>query len=132
MKRRPARSAVSWVGSCILAGLLVMLAGCGDSPQSSDQGGSRIAAPGEETYRRYCFSCHASGAAGAPRVGDDRAWRNRLAQGRDVLLEHTIQGLPGMPERGMCRACSDAELADAIDYMLEHSLDEGSAAAQTP
>ncbi|MCC5885267.1 MAG: cytochrome c5 family protein [Gammaproteobacteria bacterium] len=77
---------------------------------------------GELTYRRFCFSCHASGAAGAPRVGQASAWEARVAAGMDVMLRHTIEGMPGMPPRGMCRQCSDDELRDAITYMVERSL----------
>lgn len=77
--------------------------------------------PGEQTYRRFCLSCHASGAAGAPRVGDARAWAPRIEQGMEVMLRHTIDGMPGMPPRGMCTRCDDDELRAAIVYMVERS-----------
>lgn len=75
--------------------------------------------PGAATYLRYCYSCHAAGIAGAPRVGDASQWQSRAAPGLDVLLAHTVSGIdPGMPPRGGCRECSDAELAAAIEHML--------------
>ncbi len=78
--------------------------------------------PGEAIYQRYCFSCHVAGTAGAPKLGDAQAWQVRLANGRDQLLRTTIEGIaPGMPARGLCAACSDAELASAIDYILVNS-----------
>lgn len=100
----------------------VLLGACGD-PADPDRPVAEAAAeiPGEQTYRRFCFSCHASGAAGAPRVGDARAWEGRIAQGMDVMLRHTIDGMPGMPPRGMCTRCDDDELRAAIVYMVERS-----------
>ncbi len=80
-------------------------------------------APGEQTYQRFCISCHSSGVSGAPPVGNAQAWAPRIAQGDEVLLQHTIEGMPsaGMPPRGMCVACTDQELLDAIHYMTRRS-----------
>ncbi|MGA1676823.1 MAG: c-type cytochrome [Pseudomonadales bacterium] len=98
------------------ATMLMALAGCG-SP-SGDASNTSAAHPGEATYTRYCFSCHAAGIAGAPRAGDTEQWAPRLAKGSDALLASTIAGIvPGMPARGLCNQCSDEELANAIDYM---------------
>jgi cytochrome c5 len=79
--------------------------------------------PGETTYVRFCVSCHGSGAAGAPRAGDAKAWAPRMAQGDAVLLRHAIDGMPssGMPRRGLCVVCTDRELHDAIRYMTNHA-----------
>ncbi len=104
-----------WVLACAL-----VIAGCGGTEESGQ--GAAVANVGETTYQRYCFSCHASGAAGAPRVGDAEAWALRTEKGEDVLLASTIEGMPpGMPPRGMCLQCSDEDLAAAIDYMLDRS-----------
>jgi cytochrome c5 len=99
-----------------LAGLL-LLAGCDRGGATNDAAVSQV--PGELTYQRYCFSCHASGISGAPPAHVAEAWRRRLAQGDAVLLEHTVNGMPGngMPPRGMCLQCTDQELLDAIHYM---------------
>jgi cytochrome c5 len=102
----------------IVAALLSMLVmGCGGGAGGSDP--SQPKAPGELTYQRYCFSCHASGISGAPPAGNAEAWAPRLAQGEALLLQHTVEGLPaaGMPARGMCLQCTDQELLDAIHYM---------------
>lgn len=107
-----------------LAAVVVALGGCG----SGDDGGPGSPAsgapphPGEQTYMRFCFSCHASGIAGAPRVGDPEAWAPRLDKGRDALLQATIDGVPpGMPPRGLCAQCSEDDLDAAVDYMIERS-----------
>ena len=92
--------------------LAVPLGGCG---ASSDE----PAHPGKAVYLRYCFSCHQPGVAGAPKFGDRKAWRPRLAQGRDALLHNVKKGMPpGMPARGACPSCDDETLAAAVDYMV--------------
>lgn len=109
----------------LLTLVVCCLAACGSGGEGGDSASTADAAPqvpGELTYRRFCFSCHASGAAGAPRVGQAAAWDHRVAQGMEVMLRHTIDGMPGMPPRGMCRQCSDDELRDAISYMVERSV----------
>jgi cytochrome c5 len=101
-----------------VAAVMVVLAGCGESG-SQAAGAGTAAHPGEQTYTRFCFSCHAAGIAGAPRVGDAELWAPRIAKGPDALLQSTIAGIPpGMPARGLCNRCTDDELAQAIDYMI--------------
>jgi len=102
---------------CLVAAC-VLLAGCGEPAEES-----QTAHPGEQTYTRFCFSCHAAGIAGAPRTGDQDAWASRVVKGDEALLQATLEGVPpGMPPRGLCSQCSDEDLAAAIDYMIEKSL----------
>ncbi|MCU0755022.1 MAG: cytochrome c4 [Xanthomonadales bacterium] len=77
------------------------------------------AAPREAAaiYTQFCTACHANAVAGAPKRGDSAAWKPRLAQGRERLLQHTLQGFNAMPPRGTCADCSDEELAAAMDYL---------------
>ena len=97
----------------------VLLVGCGDP--AADGGGSQSNA-GEDTYNRYCFSCHAAGVAGAPRTGDAAAWAPRIAKGSELLLQTSKSGIPpGMPVMGLCTRCSDEEMAAAIEYMVSRS-----------
>jgi cytochrome c5 len=97
-----------------------LAAGCGES--DPDKAPAEAAAPGEQTYMRFCFSCHAAGVAGAPRTGDAGAWAPRIAKGMESLLQSTIAGIPpGMPPRGLCSDCTDEQLAAAIQYMVERS-----------
>ena len=105
-----------------IAGLLVCLVGCGaDVGSTADPG--KVLAPGELVYQRFCISCHSSGVSGAPPVGNVQAWAPRIVKGDDVMLKNTIEGLPsaGMPPRGLCLACTDQELLDAIHYMTSQS-----------
>ena len=76
---------------------------------------------GEEVYNSACMSCHGTGAAGAPKLGDAAAWAPRIAAGMDSLLANATNGLNAMPPMGLCMACSQEELQGAIEYMVEKS-----------
>jgi cytochrome c5 len=76
---------------------------------------------GEEIYNGSCVSCHGTGAAGAPKLGDAAAWAPRIATGMDSLLANATNGLNAMPPKGLCMACSEAELQAAIEYIVENS-----------
>ncbi|MFZ0791177.1 MAG: c-type cytochrome [Chromatiaceae bacterium] len=74
--------------------------------------------PGAATYNRVCQACHATGAAGAPLLGNKEAWQPRIDQGLDVMLQTAINGKGAMPPRGTCTNCSDEDLKAAIEYMV--------------
>ena len=69
-------------------------------------------------YQSSCFACHASGAAGAPLLGDAEAWESRLEKGMDALMTNVINGMNAMPAKGLCMDCSDNELQAIVDYMI--------------
>ncbi len=76
---------------------------------------------GEEIYNTKCMTCHATGAAGAPKLANIEEWAPRIAKGMDVLYASSINGLNGMPPKGLCMDCSDDELKASVDYMVEKS-----------
>ena len=76
---------------------------------------------GDQVYNSTCMGCHASGVAGAPKVGDNAAWSGRAAKGIDGLLASALSGINAMPPKGTCADCSDDELKAAIQYMLGES-----------
>lgn len=76
---------------------------------------------GSEIYDTKCALCHASGAAGAPKMGDAGAWAPRIAQGVDTLYTHAIGGFNGMPAKGLCFDCSDDEVKSGVDHMVAGS-----------
>ena len=80
-------------------------------------------ADGKAIYEQACSACHAAGVAGAPKFGDAAAWKDRVAQGQDVLYTHAIQGYTGsagvMPPKGGFANLSDDEVKAAVDYMVE-------------
>ncbi|QUM78371.1 cytochrome c5 family protein [Moritella sp. 24] len=75
---------------------------------------------GEQVYTATCNMCHGSGLAGAPIKGNADQWAPRIAQGKETLYRHAIEGLNGaMPARGTCSTCSDDELQAAVDFMIQ-------------
>ena len=63
-----------------------------------------------------------SGIGGAPVLEDRAAWETRIAQGRDTLYLHALEGYTGsagyMPPKGARLDLSDDEVNGAVDYML--------------
>ena len=57
--------------------------------------------------------------SGAPKTGDAGDWAPRIAQGKDVLADHAINGFNAMPAKGSCMDCSDDEIIAAIEHMIE-------------
>lgn len=94
--------------------------------EGKDCAGAAAAAPaagaaprsGEQVFTAVCAGCHATGAAGAPKVGDKAAWGPRIAQGKDTLHKHALTGIRAMPPKGMCMNCSDDEIKAAVDYLI--------------
>ncbi len=78
---------------------------------------------GEDVFNAACMACHATGAGGAPMVGDVAAWADRIAKGNDVLYDAGINGIAGtgMIAKGGCMNCSDDEIKAAVDYMVAGS-----------
>lgn len=83
--------------------------------------GAAAAADGQQIYQTTCQACHATGVAGAPKLGDKEAWAPRIAQGMDTLLAHATDGIRAMPPKGTCTACTEADLKAAIEYMVSQS-----------
>jgi len=80
---------------------------------------------GPQVYNAACIACHGPGIGGAPLFGDAAAWTARIAQGRDTLKEHALQGYSGgagyMPPKGGRADLSDAEIEAAVDYMVDEA-----------
>jgi len=68
-------------------------------------------------YNQVCSACHATGVAGAPKVGDKAAWAPRIAQGIDALTANAIHGKGAMPPKGGSSA-SDADIKTVVSYMV--------------
>lgn len=81
---------------------------------------------GGKIFKEFCSVCHDKAPkidVRAPRLGDVAIWKAKKALGMPVLLKLTIQGVGAMPARGGCFECSDKQLSEAIQYMLDHSHD---------
>ena len=86
---------------------------------------SVVLADGEAVYNSGCAACHASGVAGAPKVGDVDAWAGRVGQDVEVIYTNAIDGFQGeagvMPPKGGFMNLSDDDVKSAVDYMIEAS-----------
>lgn len=80
---------------------------------------------GKKVFNNVCAMCHAVGAAGAPKPGDKADWGPRIAQGKDMLYKHAIEGFTGakgvMPARGGSTTLSDDDVKAAVDFMADQS-----------
>ena len=76
---------------------------------------------GEDVYKKFCFVCHQSGVANAPKLGDKAAWEPRIATGMDSLLAVSKKGKGAMPPMGTCMDCSDEDLKAVIQYIVDNS-----------
>ncbi|MGY0616754.1 c-type cytochrome [Vibrio sp. FJH11] len=88
----------------------------GSEPVKAEPTGPR---DGATVYGTFCIACHASGVNGAPKIGNADEWAPRIAQGKDVLLKHALEGFNAMPAKGTCMDCSDDEIIAAIDHLTE-------------
>jgi cytochrome c5 len=87
----------------------------------SGAGAAKAAQTSEQVVQQYCAACHATGAAGAPKIGDKGAWAKGIGSGLDQMLKTAIAGKGAMPPRGGATDLSDDELAGAIVHMANQS-----------
>lgn len=76
---------------------------------------------GEDVYTAVCATCHQTGVAGAPKMGDNAAWSKLVKEPFAQLLKDSINGIRAMPPRGGNPDLSDLEMARAIVYMANRS-----------
>jgi cytochrome c5 len=80
---------------------------------------------GPQVYNASCIACHGTGVLGAPILGDAAAWAPRVAKGMETLNMHAIDGFQGdtgiMPAKGGNPRLSDAEVIEAVQYMVGQS-----------
>ena len=119
----------------VIPGLFVLLGACGEPAEQSSSDTTASSFPeftdsslqqGRSVWLTSCKACHATGLAGAPRIGNRVAWQTRIAQGKARLYQHAMNGFMGpagteMPARGGNDALSDSEVKAAVDYMVAAS-----------
>jgi cytochrome c5 len=76
---------------------------------------------GKEVVEAVCASCHGTGANGAPRIGDSKAWANRASKGLSSLTKNALTGIRKMPAHGGNPNVTDTEIERAIAYMVNQS-----------
>ena len=118
----------------VLSGLL-LLASCSSgevSPNKEELTESKKEAAeeqklaeGKAIYESNCAGCHNSDVAGSPTPGDKADWKDRMAQGVDVMAKKSIAGFEGkkgvMLPRGGNSTLSDQEVTNAVSYMVKIS-----------
>ena len=91
---------------------------------------------GKEVVAASCVSCHGTGANGAPKIGDKKAWAARAAKGLTGLTSNALQGIRQMPPHGGNPNLTDTEIERAITYMVNqsggHWIEPVSRTAKTP
>ena len=83
--------------------------------------GSPDLAKGKSVYDMACFACHATGAAGAPKLGDQALWAPRIAKGMDALNLSSLNGIGAMPAKGGRVDLSDEDVIAAVAWMVEQA-----------
>lgn len=72
-------------------------------------------------YTASCAACHTTGAAGAPKLGDNAAWGPRIKAGDEALYNSALKGKNAMPPKGGNASLSDADVKAVVDYMVSQS-----------
>ena len=75
---------------------------------------------GSVIYTSLCSGCHTSGAGGAPKMVK-ADWTARIAQGKETLNKHAIEGYNNvgvMPARGGNPSLSDEQVIVTVEWMV--------------
>ncbi len=73
---------------------------------------------GRQVVEQVCATCHATGANGAPKIGDVATWSQHAKKGLVKLTENAISGFGNMPAHGGQANLNDLEISRAIAYMV--------------
>src|SRR6266496_2710619 len=76
---------------------------------------------GKEVVDSVCIACHGTGANGAPKIGDKKAWSKLASRGLTGLSQTALKGIRKMPPHGGNPTLSDTEVERAIAYMVNQS-----------
>lgn len=80
---------------------------------------------GKEIWQGTCSACHATGVAGAPKIGDKSIWAKHIAKGLQTLEDHALHGYHGpegfMPAKGGNPSLTDQQVIKALKYMVGQS-----------
>ena len=76
---------------------------------------------GRSVYQASCSACHATGAAGAPKLGDAAAWAPRVSSGIASLHNSALKGKGAMPAKGGNAGLADTDVKAAVEFMVAQS-----------
>jgi cytochrome c5 len=97
-----------------VSALVAGAAASGAAAQSTERSG-------KEVVDSLCISCHGTGASGAPKIGDSKAWSARAEKGLTGLTKSAMAGIRQMPAHGGNMKLTDIEVERAITYMVNRS-----------
>lgn len=80
---------------------------------------------GQEIYEQVCSTCHADGKMGAPVLGDQNAWSQRLKNGILPLIRYALETYKPSKSLGVCATCDDTDIIAAVKYMVNQSQPQG-------
>ncbi|MBU6189494.1 MAG: c-type cytochrome [Betaproteobacteria bacterium] len=95
--------------------LLLVLLGALAAPNPA------AAADGAQVYQVACAVCHTAGVAGAPKLGDRKAWAPLIEEGQAILTAHGYVGVRGMPAKGGKPDLSIEDFAAAVVHLVNAS-----------
>ena len=76
---------------------------------------------GEQVFTQTCKTCHETGLAGSPKVGDKKAWGKVIAQGLATTVDHAVKGIRAMPPKGGNPDYENVEIERAVVYMANQA-----------
>ncbi len=79
---------------------------------------------GKKIFEEYCQSCHGKNPeipVNAPRIGNKKEWDRFSHLDFETLFKMAAEGYGAMPARGGCFECSDQQLKQAIEYLINKS-----------
>lgn len=103
------KAAVAALAMAVIAGL-----SGGAAAQTAERSGKQV-------VDSLCISCHGTGASGAPKIGDTKAWTERASKGLTGLSKSAMAGIRQMPAHGGNLKLTDTEIERAITYMVNQS-----------
>lgn len=104
------KAPVTSVAGAFLCLSVLLTSGCANDDLNLDNP--------QAVYENYCFACHDTGAAGAPRLDQAEFW-NAASANREQFYNSTIKGVRAMPKKGTCLSCTVEQLKQTVDWMLE-------------
>lgn len=79
---------------------------------------------GRKTYYQQCYRCHEYGQRGAPMLGYEPDWQDRLQLGREALIDSVIEGKGFMLPKATRDLKSREMVGLMVDYMTSTVTDE--------
>jgi cytochrome c5 len=111
--RVPAAAAVSLplLTAAVLVAVTLAQPGYAQAPERT----------GKDVVDAVCAKCHRTGATGAPKIGDNKAWAKLSERGLTGLTASALKGVRNMPAHGGDLRLTDIEIERAITYMVNQS-----------